>query len=103
MCDTFSKGGEVDTFRLTKFLNTQNDTNGSTALMIAASHRNGSTCRLLITIGCNTDIRDRAAHTASMIARNAGWKHLGDWLTKKTGAGSLGKNHIIYIYIFVFI
>eukprot|EP01041_Mallomonas_annulata_P002165 gene2165-4214_t len=57
--------------------------------MLAAFHRNGALCRLLVQLGANTNIRNHKSQNAAIIARSCGWKNLADWLAKKTGAGSI--------------
>ncbi|KAJ1438574.1 hypothetical protein B484DRAFT_416168, partial [Ochromonadaceae sp. CCMP2298] len=78
--------GVGDSMRVTRFLDAQG-TDGESALMLAARHRNGLMCHLLTSIGANPNMRNAKGRTAAYIARSANWSELADWLEKKVGAG----------------
>lgn len=84
----YLKEGIGDSMRVVRFLDAVDD-EGETALIVAASARNGLMCHLLLSLGVNANIRNRHGRTAAHAARHHGWTEIADWLERKMGAGAM--------------
>ena len=82
----YVKGSGGDSLRMQRFLDAQSD-DGETALMLAAKRRQGAMCVTLIQMGANPSLRNRAGKNACFMAKEMGWREIGEWLEKKVGAG----------------
>lgn len=84
----YLKEGIGDSMRVIRFIDAVDD-EGETALMTAATIRNGLMCHLLLQFGANPNVRNRHGRTAMHAARNNGWAEIADWLEKKVGADAM--------------
>jgi len=82
----YVKDSGGDSLRMQRFLDAQSD-DGETALMLAAKRRQGAMCVTLIQMGANPSLRNRAGKNACFMAKEMGWREIGEWLEKKVGAG----------------
>jgi ankyrin repeat protein len=63
------------------------DSNGDTALSLAAQSRNGLICKVLCTLGADFTKKNREGRSPAMMARERGFSEISEWLDKRMGAG----------------